>query len=75
MLLIGVVLFLSAMQITSAMIFGDEAMSTYISYTLSQDTQDITRETLGQYFSDSIVNSGKLDEKKPSMTSIRFQIL
>ena len=34
-LLIGVVLFLSAMQITSAMIFGDEAMSTYIDYTLS----------------------------------------
>ena len=63
-LLIGVVLFLSAMQITSAMIFGDEAMSTYISYTLSQDTQDITRETLGQYFSDSLVNSGKLDEQK-----------
>lgn len=63
-LLIGVVLFLSAMQITSAMIFGDEAMSTYISYTLSQDTQDITKETLGQYFSESLVNSGKLDELK-----------
>ena len=63
-LLIGVVLFLSAMQITSAMIFGDEAMSTYIDYTLSQDTQDITKETLGQYFSESFVNSGKLDELK-----------
>lgn len=63
-LLICVVLFLSAMQITSAMILGDEAMSTYINYTLSQDAQDITKETLGQYFSESLVASGRLDEQK-----------
>lgn len=63
-LLICVVLFLSAMQITSAMILGDEAMSTYINYTLSQDAQDITKETLGQYFSESLVASGKLEEQK-----------
>lgn len=63
-LLICLVLFLTAMQITSAMILGDEAMSTYINYTLSQDAQDITKETLGQYFSESLVASGKLEEQK-----------
>lgn len=66
---ICLVLFLSAMQITSAMILGDEAMSTYINYTLSQDTQNITKETLGLYFSDSIINSGELDKLKSSYDS------
>lgn len=68
-LAICLVLFLSAMQITSAMILGDEAMSTYINYTLSQDTQNITKETLGLYFSDSIINSGELDKLKSSYDS------
>ncbi|MFR4009063.1 MAG: hypothetical protein ACLT0Y_07185 [Christensenellales bacterium] len=53
------------MQITSAMI-----LATRRCLPISiQDTQNITKETLGLYFSNSIINSGELDKLKSSYDS------